>query len=358
MSAKTLLAVIVLVIIVVAGVLLIYDKLDDDQSAVSKLAESMVKEKKPDWWPEPSESGLTRIDYANEYASIIDWEKGMVEVRAVGSVSADQADNLGQARSRSERIARMRAYEKLAETLDGLRLTSTARLIDETKLNSELTTSVQAFIQGAREKSVQPVILADGTPQTIVTLEIPLKGVGALYELTVKPAKRLAKVEAESRPRVPVEPEAAVEEPPEAVPEEAEVEEPVEEPAETEMVTEEPEIYSGGLIIDAEGLDLMPAMYPRVVDETGRTIYDVTFADESKVIEHGTVHYRNTISKAKELPDIGSNPLIIKAVGVYGTLSADVVISAEDGDKIIQFNEESGCLKKAAVVFIIPNGKK
>lgn len=358
MSAKTLLAVIVLVIIVVAGVLLIYDKLDDDQSAVSKIAESVVKEKKPDWWPEPSESGLTRIDYANEYASIIDWEKGMVEVRAAGSVSADQAKDLGQARMKGEKIARLRGFDKLAGTIAGINFSSTAQLIDETELNSDIKTSINAFIVGAHETSIQPLVLPDGTPQTVVTLEVPLWGADGLYQLTVKHAKKLAEDEAISRPRIPVEPEAAVEEPPETIPEKAEVEEPVEEPAVTETETEEPEVYSGGLIIDASGLTLMPAMYPRVVDETGRNIYNVTFANESVVIEHGTVHYRNTISKAKELPDIGSNPLIIKAVGVEGTLSADLVITAEDGDKVFQFNEESGCLKKAAVVFIIPNGKK
>ena len=111
-----------------------------------------------------------------------------------------------------------------------------------------------------------------------------------------------------------------------------------------------------GVIIDASGLGLKPTFSPVVYDTAGRAIYGATNIDPDLAISKGMVGYADSVEAAKGLARAGSNPLVVKAVQAKGGASANnlvnVVVSADDAERILIANEKSNLLADAAVIFI------
>jgi len=97
-------------------------------------------------------------------------------------------------------------------------------------------------------------------------------------------------------------------------------------------------IYTG-LIIDARGLGLKPAMDPKVLSESGASVYGMDrriMEDKKFIIKQGLVAYVRTMEKAKELKRIGKNPFVVRATGVSGQFKTDVVIGEEQAKAILK----------------------
>ncbi|MBR1885064.1 MAG: LPP20 family lipoprotein [Schwartzia sp.] len=111
-----------------------------------------------------------------------------------------------------------------------------------------------------------------------------------------------------------------------------------------------------GVIVDAGGLGLMPAMSPVIYDTNGRAVYGASNIDVNFAIGHGMVGYSKSVSDANSNSRIGTNALVVKAVSVKGgsnsTNPVNVVISPEDADRILLSNQDGGYLQKGAVLFV------
>jgi hypothetical protein len=83
------------------------------------------------------------------------------------------------------------------------------------------------------------------------------------------------------------------------------------------------------LVVDARGLELVPALAPKVKDESGKEIYGPEKLAESGRRAGGAAAYAPDLDSARRtLGDrLGKRPLVFKAVRVDGS---DVVISAAD----------------------------
>ena len=111
-----------------------------------------------------------------------------------------------------------------------------------------------------------------------------------------------------------------------------------------------------GVIIDAEGMGLKPSFSPVIYDTSGRAIYGVSNINYDRAIERGMVGYAGSLYDAQTLPRIGGSPLVVKAVQVRGGNNSanpvNVVVSVEDGDRILAANQQSPMLANGAVVFV------
>lgn len=111
-----------------------------------------------------------------------------------------------------------------------------------------------------------------------------------------------------------------------------------------------------GLIINAKGLPLERTFCPGIFDTNGRAIYGVRNVDPDYAVAHGVAAYAEG-EEAWEKAEIGNgragtNPLIIQAVGLRERTKhqCDVVVSVEDGDRILAENQKSGFGARYAVV--------
>lgn len=111
-----------------------------------------------------------------------------------------------------------------------------------------------------------------------------------------------------------------------------------------------------GLIINAKGLPLERTFCPGIFDTNGRAIYGVRNVDPDYAVAHGVAAYAEG-EEAWTDAEIGNgragtNPLIIQAVGLRERTKhqCDVIVSVEDGDRILAENQKSGFGARYAVV--------
>jgi len=118
-----------------------------------------------------------------------------------------------------------------------------------------------------------------------------------------------------------------------------------------------------GLVIDArllpEGARPEPSLVPRVLDASGRIIHDAGIVDLDFAREYGLVTYAiaappdSTPPEGMSSPRIGARPIVVDAVPPAGPGSADIVVSAADGERILAA-AAGGFLRECRVMVLLP----
>ncbi|RMG67512.1 MAG: hypothetical protein D6715_04580 [Calditrichaeota bacterium] len=91
--------------------------------------------------------------------------------------------------------------------------------------------------------------------------------------------------------------------------------------------------YSG-LIVDARGLGVRPALAPRILDEQGNEVYGTGYVSRDYAIQIGVVGYEKAVDRARSNERVAPNPLVIKGLKAAGPNHTDVVISNTDAQMI------------------------
>jgi len=323
--------------------------------AVGMLVVCIPVHAQAQWWVQEQAqvSAVVSVKQTKEYRAVTNWEDGYVEVSAFGTADVKEAVNLPHAYAIAEKSARVRAYEKLAETIGGIQLTADTTLENELLKHSEVRTHMEAFIKGARVVDTKFELLDNGSPMVTVT-------VGRLLGLPHPGIDQPA-------PAVPEEPKTVIQVIRPLV-EDAEMESPVLKwtppaevpPAPTEAPPEkvtqfDPDASYTGLILDARGLSGMPSMSPKILAPDGREVWGTMDVDPAFVISVGIagwVHSMDGPRGARASSRSGSNPLIVKAVEVRGPAKCNFVVSERDAAIIRKANEKTGFLEKFCVLFI------
>lgn len=108
-----------------------------------------------------------------------------------------------------------------------------------------------------------------------------------------------------------------------------------------------------GLVIDARGLGIRPAMIAKILDEDGNEIYGTDFVDRSMAIERGILAYKKEIKAAIHEERIRTDPLMIRGLKASGFKKTDIIISNNDATLIHSAARVQNFLKKCRVILII-----
>jgi len=273
-------------------------------------------------------------------ASRVNWASGYIEVMAGATADQRVMVNYGQAKSVALKTARALAYEKLAETINGISLDSSATYNRELMTDSELKTHVSALIRGARILEEKVSQNPDGSVWAEVTLGIDIRGKGRdtlarpTTDWVLRHRDRLNNDEAYFK-----------------LPESDKYEAPLSEEGQTQP-SESKEKYTG-LIIDARGLNGKPAMLPKIIAENGQIVYGDAKVSPNYLREYGMAGYANSVSQAESQKRIGDNPLIIKAIKAVGSNKTDFVISDNDAARIMAADALGNFLKDCKVSIVL-----
>ncbi len=107
-------------------------------------------------------------------------------------------------------------------------------------------------------------------------------------------------------------------------------------------------VTNTGLVIDARGLKVQPALLPRVLDESGRPLYSVDSLSADARKQTGVASYVQSIEDANTSRKAGEKPLVLKAAAAEG---AELRLSAEDAKKLASLN--TGFLADGKVVIVL-----
>lgn len=107
------------------------------------------------------------------------------------------------------------------------------------------------------------------------------------------------------------------------------------------------------VIIDITGFDLQRSMSPKVRRMDGTEVWGKVKIDYDYVEEHGIASYVESLDEARKNWRCGSNPVVVKAVAVYGgNKDSDPVVADDDAKLLLAENEKSHFLDKLNVIFV------
>lgn len=120
--------------------------------------------------------------------------------------------------------------------------------------------------------------------------------------------------------------------------------------------------YSG-IIIDARGTrpvhgeyvdsETFPAFFPRIWDDQMNSVYERNMVLPDKALENGIVAYDFAEDSPRLDGRIGTDPLYIRAVQVYGRNRTDPVIKRDDALKILSVPQNLKLLEEGKVVILL-----
>jgi hypothetical protein len=262
---------------------------------------------------------------------IINYEDGYVEAVGIGAV--DPAKIKGtNARPMCLRAATVVAYRNLLEVTKGVQIDSQTTIRDFVTESDVINAAISGFVKGAR--TVNTDYLSDGTCE--VTLRMSLSG---KFAQTIIPKAIQEQQKRESPPPPPVKPE-----PPPVKPEPA--------PGKPLPMPAAAPVYTG-MVVDARGLGVRPAMSPKIVDEAGAEVYGSMIVDKTYAVSQGISGYARDLTAAQGNQRVTDNPVTVKGVSAEGAGKADIKISNDDARQIRSATENLSFMKKCRVMIVL-----
>jgi hypothetical protein len=241
----------------------------------------------------------------------VDWTTGVITAVGIGAPPAQPA-NPAQARAMAERAAQVVAYRNLLEAIKGVRVDSTTTVENFIVTSDVIKTQVNGIIQGATVMDKK--YMSDGS----VEVTVGMKLTGALAEALL--------------PKTPQTPPAGL--------------------TGTLAPGAPGQLYTG-LIVDARGLGVRPAMAPKILNEDGKEVYGSAWINRDYAVREGMVGYMKDPVAAQTNPRVTDKPLMVKALKVSGDGRVDTVISNADAAMLHNASQNLSMLEKCRVIILV-----
>ncbi len=230
-------------------------------------------------------------------ASSVNW--GGQTIKATGAGAPDlSVKNPAQARLGAERAALLDAMRNLLAQVKGIQINAETKVGDAMK-DDAIKTRVEGLLRGYRVGDKR--YFSDGGVE--VDIEVPVALLTEVFD--PEPIQVLAGLKVEG------------------------------------------EKTNTGLVIDARGLKVIPALAPRLLDDAGKALYSVdSLSPEARKVS-GVASYVQTLDEAKKSQKAGDKPLVLKATKANGT---DLQLNSADALKLLATN--AGFLAEGRVVIV------
>ncbi len=249
-------------------------------------------------------------------------------IEFIGRATGNRGINLAQKEVLAMSAARAMAQGKLAEYLYGVNVSGSTSVRDGDNARQSLLARLEnQVVRNAKILSETTEPRADGSIMGIVRIGYLLDGPTGLTSFVVE----------------------------QGLPQTMAADDDLFRPVSVPATPEEP--YTG-LIVDATGVNSIPALFPKILAQgDNRVIYSARVVNTPDVLVNGTVRYTNTVEKARQIKNdtgnnlFGNHPLVVTAREVVQRSS--LVVSDEDAVKIFAEDVRSGFLRDGKVCFVL-----
>lgn len=255
----------------------------------------------------------------------LNYSNGWVRATGIGAISP-LAQNPGMARATAVRAAKIDALRNLLEAVMAVTVTSETTIRGSAVENDVIKTDVRGMVQGARIRDINGDGMGDTkdyrylNDTTIeIEMEVHMSGISSIV--------------------LPV--TGYYQAPPDLSSEAATVE-----------TTPKPGTITG-IILDARGLGIRPAMSPRIIDQNGGVVYGSGNFTREYATQYGVAGYSKNMDTAKDDPRVKGNPLVVKGIGVEGSNKTDLVIANSDAFKIKNADRSANFLQNCKVMILL-----
>lgn len=231
-------------------------------------------------------------------------------ITATGSGAPDLQDprakqNVAVARLGAERVAKLDALRNILEALKGVQISSESTVEKEMVTNDKMRTKLEGVARNF--KVIRTKYYSDGGVDVVVQMSLD----GPLGSSLVPPGSKGGALPSNGSAK------------------------------------------HTGLVIDARGFKVIPALAPRLLDEAGKSLYDSEFIEQAVLEANGVLGYFRDLESAKTTKRVGSNPLVLKALKLKEGSMTDIVLSNADADKLRDREANVRYLADAKVVIVL-----
>ncbi len=264
-------------------------------------------------------------EYVDKIAAAeVNWTQGTITTVGVDNPS-QKTDNDSRDRQRALSDAVTNAHDSLLEVVKSIRIDTRISIGEFSATDSRTMGKIQDLIKSAQ--IVRQEYLSDGTVKVILQMSLYGGFSQLILPMDIKQVESIKTVK-ESSPSPPEDEKTPGEDP-----------------------TPPEEIYSG-LIIDARGLDLNPALVPTIRDKDGREIYGAAFISREFAVQGGVASYMREMGTAVQHPKVSPNPLVVKGLKTEGVGKSDIIISTSNASKIFGSSEHLSLLRSCKVIIV------
>jgi hypothetical protein len=260
----------------------------------------------------------------------IDWSKQ--EIRALGIGFAPKYEtNTAKATVLAREAAIVAAERNLLKAINGVRITSDTTVRDLVVESDVIKTHVEGLLKNAVILSEKAMPQSNGYQ---VVMGIDLYGDKKCLAEEIDLPKQ-----AEKAVDLILEKSAGKDEKP------------------VQPVEEKNAEYTG-LVIDCRGLSLVRSMCPRILDQTGASLWSDRTVSTEMINEKGMAGYFRTPDDPELARRVGKHPLLVKALRASGgkDFKTDAVLSPADFERVQTANEQALFLEKLNVAFLVDDG--
>jgi hypothetical protein len=242
----------------------------------------------------------------------VNWTLGIIQATGMGAFP-DDITNPVQRLAMARRAAVTVARRNLLEVTKGIRIDSETTVENFMVTSDEIKTSVDGFVRGATV--VKETNLVGGGVQ--VTVQIKLKG--EFGEVVLSNA--LQGVPDKFFPSSDTQPSA--------------------------------EGVFTGLVVDARGLGVRPAMAPKIIDENDQEVYGSARVSRDFAVQQGMAGYTKSLEAARKNDRVIDNPLFVKGIRADGGSKSNIIIAKVDAEKIRSAARHLNFLEKCKVMIVV-----
>jgi hypothetical protein len=253
----------------------------------------------------------------------IDWTQGVVTARGVGDPTT--FSDYKRSQTQREQIiaeAMNKARHNLLETIVSLRINTESRVIDIVENYPSIMSELREMAYQAPEMDHLRRDLYDGSVEVWSRMQLN----GGFTQLILPPDIR----QIESIKQVS----------------------PGKNSTQLQTSSRSSQIYSG-MVVDARGLQAIPVIAPRILDENLDEVFGPTYASREFAVQQGVVRYSANIWQAKFDPRVSDNPIVVKALKTIWPRRCDFIISNSDADKLRSASEHLLFLRQCKVIIVL-----
>lgn len=268
----------------------------------------------------------------------INWTQQVIQGTGIGAPNPNLP--MGAQRGSAIRAAKLEAFRNLLETVKGVYLTSET-VVENAMLTSDvISTRVEGALKGFRIVDTRYMSTGD----VEVDVEVPLTGIvldAVLPQdfgggMLLTGGQLLCPTCGQPWPAGRAVPPGIT----------------LIQTGEGADISASSGVYTG-LVVDARGLGIRPAMAPKVLDNRGEEVYGSKFVSREYAVDIGMVGYEKDVNRARINERVADNPVIVKCIEASGPNKTDVVVSAADATKIHNAASNMNFLQHCKVMFIL-----
>lgn len=240
----------------------------------------------------------------------INWTRRIVAAKGAGG-SFPEATNTADGWAAASRSARRDAYSHLLKTVEDLRLSRHGRVGTLVADDDRMLAKIEQLLKSSEVRNT--LYRSDGTVELVRRMSFS----GALSQLILP--ESIVQLEMKNLGRTALDPDQRP---------------------------------FTGLVVDARGVDVKPAMCFAIVDEAGREVYGSAYVSREFVVQHGMCGYITDASAVDQMGRVGGNPLTVQALDTGKQSDTDIVISNTDAARLRSTVDNLFFLRECRVIVV------